>query len=308
LHVLTTAPDLNPPNQNYSQWRLGNHATLDDLLANVYLTLKGGMPAIINIRGSDHWVVVASIDADNDAVVAVQMLDSLYDDFNPGGASHTYMDICGLGSDGSTWWQPWSLSAANLASYEVAIGTVPPPTGLTNLAGRFVGIMYGQAPAGTVVITEKTKVARKKRPRPRGETQVDRVRAELGRFATEFAEERLARLLDPQLPLVLRQVRDIQARWAPYTLASGFRADLEQGFVAAFDPADDVLMHFRFLKGPQVTRSLQGDADEPLWWTREFGPSLPSPYFPYRRSTEDGQVVFKRVIDGEALIQASTSI
>ncbi|MEW6321724.1 MAG: hypothetical protein AB1635_11660 [Acidobacteriota bacterium] len=299
--VLRSHPALRPPNPDYSNWRIGSHASFADMIADVYETLKAGMPAIINIRTADHWVVVASVDESGGAVTALQLLDPVYSVFNPGSAGHTYMDNCGLGSDGVTWWQPWDISRANLAGLEVAIGNVPPPAGLTNYQGRFVTVGYGAA-RPSPQIARRTELYRRRRPVQKAKTRLDRIIEELRRFANEFAVAKLQALLDPPPVPLTRTVKDIDSQWAPYTLASLFREDLEYGLVAAFGQPHDELMHFRFTSSRQLVDSLDGDPAEPLWWTRRFLPALQSPYFPFRRTAHAGQPVYRRALDGEIVM------
>src|SRR6185295_16676670 len=52
--MMQTAPELVAVGM--TNWRLAHCPTKEELLAQVLASLKLGMPAVLNIRTSDHWV------------------------------------------------------------------------------------------------------------------------------------------------------------------------------------------------------------------------------------------------------------
>lgn len=278
-----------------ADWRVANCDTLPKLLSYIGLTLQRGMPAIINLRSADHWILVRSVDYDGGAVSFLQMLDPLNKRGSPGATAHTYLDGCAF--DGTTWWDTIDLQSPNLATWSVQIGSFPP----NNYQGRYVGMVYGPPPLTQQELLEMKRWAAKSRRRPAGPHPWERIREELKRIAALLGVPELDRILDPYPEVTIRMVRDIDGSPDGYTIASLFRKDLEYGLLAIFDPVDQAFSSLRLTADQNLTSSIgSGQSDDALWWTRRPLETLPSPYFPFRRETVNDKPFYRRLVDDYA--------
>lgn len=292
--LLANEPQFTQPFQR--NWRVANHASRPDLLADVALALQRGMPSLVTMDGSDHWVVVIGTTLDAAGLMdGVRMLNPLPVDARP----HTYVDACSDSSNGESYGE-WPLTGPEFGGYDLEVGPVAPPSGMTNYSGRFVGIINGP----TAVANKLREIAKRFKPPKRppwepGEPVLDPTALvrELRRKAVDWEITHLLTLLDHHPSSVVRPVKDAEGSAAQYTLLSLFSTELEQGVIAAFRPSGAV-MHFQFVKDPLIDASLRRSLDGTLWWTRNWLPSLHSPYFPFERKPAGDQLVYTRLFDG----------
>lgn len=289
-HLLQNAPELAPG----SSWHVSAHATLDPLIADVVLALQNGLPSVINLRVTDHWAVVIGAQLNEKGQLSwLHVLDPLWP---PNAPTHSYVDIC---DDSGGYADPWIFEKGQFGAFEMEIGKVPNPAGMQDYQGQYVGIVPGVAPSPDDLgpLAEKLKMPRERTRQQTGTSPGAPNHAalitELTSIAAEVESPELAALISSQASPIVRTVRDIRGSGDMYTLLSLFNDQLRYGVIAAFDPYDHRLMHFRFVTVPL----LSANTDEVLWWTREFLPSLPSPYFPFREEVGAGGPSFKRLVD-----------
>jgi hypothetical protein len=291
-------------------WRVSHHPTADLLMADLIISLRDHqMPAILNIRPIDHWVVLKSIDVDAGEVTGLQMLDPVFS--TPVVAredEHLYRDGCGLNSHGTSWWTTWDLEATELPTYSLQVGTIPPPAPLIDYSNQYVAIVHGAPPPAADIskVASAVRFSRRKpiEPPP-GPDPLGRLREALRLAARPVDIPELHDLLDPPPPATLRLVRDIQGSPRYYRLASAFSATKQRGVVAVVSPSG-VLRHFALHASADFAARLALNPQEDLWWTTAYLPSLPSPYYPFRRVTEGNKTIFRRIGDDLVIASAAT--
>jgi hypothetical protein len=294
VHILNSDPRLIA--QGQAHWKVAAVTDAGELFERVGRTLKRGMPAILNIRDADHWVTVRGVDYSNTVVTMLYMLDPLNARNSPGPLGHTYYDGCA--GDGTTIWETINEDPADLlATWSLPVGTFPP----ANYAGKHVAIVYEPPPFNPVNVAEIIRLRNRVRrfiKRPKGPTPPLRIREELLRVATAIADPEFTALVEPDTPLTVRYVHDIDARLRGYTIASLYDARLGRGLVGVFDFADQLFRHLRLTDDRALIDSIAGDPAEPLWWTQRRLETLFSPYFPFRREkTAGGHPSYRRAFD-----------
>jgi hypothetical protein len=291
--LLHGASELSAADQD---WRVVSHSELTDLLADIVLALERGMPSIININSSDHWVVVVGAQVTNKGKLqSLVMLDPL--PLAP--LPHTYIDQCSISFDGVTVADPWRLSKKQLGDFDVQIGDVPPPPGMTDFSGQFLAIIHGAPTSGADLEIKGQEIApdgaEPLPPPPSGGAGggAHPLIAELAVTARNWNIPGLQDLLADDVTPVIRTVHDADGSASTYLLLSLFNDKIGRGVVATFDPNDkNALKHLRFVKSPL----LPPDVDENLWWSQKPLRTLPSPYFPFRRPGGSAEA-FERVFD-----------
>jgi hypothetical protein len=296
--LLKGAPEITAPADK--KWRIANHGTLDELLADIVLSLESGMPSVINIEASDHWVVVvgAKVDAGN-ALQAILMRDPMPADPRP----HTYIDGCNDAANGESYADPWQLSRTDLGSYDLEIGNVPPPPGMPSYAGRYIAIINGDTPSTEVLQKKRARLRPNRRPPIKPEVPVmdpAKLLYALAGTAKEWSIAPLTPLLG--LDPAVRLVNDIDGSESQYILLSLFDHHKQRGAMAVFNP-DGSVKHLRFMTNVRMDATLRNaPSREPLWWTSRPLPTLPSPYFPFARSFKPGgPATYQRLFDGHEI-------
>jgi hypothetical protein len=294
VHILNTDPRLVA--LGYTHWKVGAYGTPDELFERVGRTLKRGMPAILNIRSEDHWVTVRGVDYANGVVTMLYMLDPLNPRNSPGPLGHTYYDGCA--GDGTTIWETINEDPADLAAtWSLPVGTFPP----ANYAGLHVAIVYEPPPFDPFNVADIIRLRHrmwKFIKRPKGPWPPLRIREELQRVAAAIADPEFTALVEPDTPLTIRYVHDIDARLRGYTIASLYDERLERGLIGVFDFDDQLFRHVRLTNDRVLIDSIAGDPAEPLWWTQRRLETLFSPYFPFQREkAADGRTTYRRLLD-----------
>ena len=294
LHaLLATAPELPAALQD---WRLAVYNTVDQLFIALPVALQGGMPAILNLYSQDHWAVVVGVGVDGGGVLEyIEVADPL----PPEPTNHTYIDQCS--GEGLTIADPVRYDVQQLANLQLEIGDMPNPAGMTNYSGRFVMLVHR---------THKFDPQKwRKLPTPPpwdplatlppvvDQDSINTMRERLLSRAHAWNIRRLSAVLATPTVQVARIVRDIGGTLAPYYLLSAFNLSLGDGVVGVFDVSDHAPLHFRFTKNRKFDQSLQRRPGEILWWTRDFLPTLQSPYFPFARTLVGNKSQYQRLFD-----------
>lgn len=296
VHILNSDPRLIA--LGHTHWKVAavDEAKAPELFERIGRTLQRGMPAILNIRTSDHWVTVRGVDYSNSVVTMLYMLDPLNSRNSPGPLGHTYYDGCA--GDGTTIWEVINEDPADLLnSWSLPVGTYPP----ANYAGKFVAIVYEPPPFDPFDVLDVIRIRNRIRrfvKRPKGPTPPLRIREELRRVAAAIADPEFTALAESDAPLTIRYVHDIDARLRGYTIASLYDERRERGLVGAFDFNDQLFRHVRLTNDRVLIDSIAGDPAEPLWWTQRPLETLFSPYFPFQREkAADGRITYRRLLD-----------
>jgi hypothetical protein len=297
VQILNTDPGLVALGR--AHWKVGAYDTPGELFEQVGLTLKRGVPAILNIRTADHWVTVRGVDYTSGVVTFVYMLDPLNQRNSPGPLGHTYYDGCA--GDGTTIWETINEDPGDLAAtWSLPVGNFPP----ANYAGKHVAIVYEPPPFNPFSVLNVAELIRLRNrlkrfiKRPKWPTPPLRIREELRRVAAATRDPELTALVEPDTPLTIRYVHDIDARLRGYTIASLYDPRLERGLIGIFDFVDQLFRHVRLTTDRRLVDSIAGDPAEPLWWTQRRLETLFSPYFPFQREkTDDGRTSYRRVFD-----------
>ncbi|MEZ5293280.1 MAG: hypothetical protein R2745_19515 [Vicinamibacterales bacterium] len=272
-------------------WRVAANDSFDELLKEVAASLKLGFPAVLNIRASDHWVVVHGVDLHASGYVSyLRMLDPLLKHTAPAYDKHTYLDGCA--TDGTTWWSTINRPASVIAKWDVPVGPLPP----TNYAGKCVAVVMGSEVDDRADWQALRLQLERTQPGPRGATPEQRIRHELARVSIELEAPELVELA--AVTPVVRHVHDIDARQRGYTIASWSRAFTRQGMLGIFDLDDQRFLQLRLTEDEALIRSIDGDPSELLWWTSRPLETLFSPYFPFVKKGSGTEARYERLIDG----------
>jgi hypothetical protein len=302
--LMTTAPEL--PGK-LSNWGLSVNDSDGELFAALILALQNGMPAILNIYASDHWVVVVGVEVDDATsdLVYIEVFDPL-PTLNGDGV-HTYVDDCSRSNEGRTFADPQKYTVQQLGNLNLPIGDTPNPDGLIDYQGKFVALVHGgrrredilslasklrQYPVQPGPLVNMASAA------PAIDPQlIDAMREALQYKASSWRIPPLSALLEAPHDHAVRRVQDLNETLAPYHLLSLFSPTLNYGVVAVFDAAGRSPLHFRFTRDQRFKASLQKHPTEPLWWAHKGLPEPLSPYFPVARKVAGEKVIFERVFD-----------
>lgn len=296
LALLKHAAELKGlPHHNPSAWRIGSHASLELLMADVVSAIGLGVPPIVNIRQVDHWVIVAGVGLDNGVLAWVQLVDPLDD---PTAIAHTYRDACSALSNGHVY-VPWEVPAGDLGSLSFDIGNTPPPAGMKDYSGKFVTIAHGAKASAKALRTLADSFKDSPAWRPAAILPgVDPLLGELEKRANDWGLVQLQKLLDAGPRQVVRLVSDIDGSALNHRLMSLFSDDLLFGLIAVFSATTPRLSHFRFTTDRSFEKNLASTpANEPLWWSRMRQTRYQSPYYPFRKVIADGKVAYRRLVD-----------
>lgn len=280
----------------YTDWRVVAVDSRPELLEHIGASLDRGFPAILNIRPSDHWVLVRSVDRTDGVVSFVRMFDPLRPRNAPPASAHTYRDGCS--ADGDIPWETLDLSVGSLATWSLSVGSFPP----ANYAGKYVGIAYGPPPTRIDDLLAMRRRLCKLQRRPVGSTPPERIREEWTRVAVTYGVHELQTILREHREPIIRYVHDIDAKERGYTIAATFSETLGHGVIGIFDFADQTFLHARLTSDRTLIDSLAGDPAEPLWWTRRPLETLFSPHFPFRRVLGQIQPTYRRLADDFELV------
>ena len=302
LALLKKAKELAKlPHHSRTAWRIGSHDSLDLLMADVVTSLAKGVPALVNTREIDHWVVVAGASVSTSgALEYVQLIDPL--DVPPSPTPHTYRDACNSLSNGHVY-VPWQVAVGDLGGLSFAIGSTPAPPGLNDYQGKFLTVAHGKkAPVAVLRAMAKTFREAPQWTPPSPIDGLHPLMVELSARAAAWELPQLQRLMASNAPLHVRLVKDIDGSALEYRLVSLFSDELQYGLVGVFSSTTNRLAHFRFTTSRVCEANLaMTAADAPLWWSRRRMPRLDSPYFPFRRVLVDNRPTFERLVDGERL-------
>ena len=288
--------DPNLVELGWTDWRLANCETPAELFAWAAKSIRAGMPAVLNINTSDHWVCLRSVEVDAGVLSLLEYLDPLlpHESDPPGPNEHTYKDLCHVEEN----WAVIEQESGELGTWSIPIGATPP----TKYQGRCVGIVYGRRPAKKVAAVPQ-KVARMSTiesslPADRAE----RARILLTELATKARISTLNDVLDARSEITVRTVSDITGAEKPYVIASMFASSAERGVVAIFDESVTRFFQLRLTSNQRLIRSIAAsNAAEPLWWKRHGLSTLFAPYFPFSRFAVQGEWNYRRLIDGQLL-------
>ena len=295
LALLTTAPELPAPLQD---WRVSLHNSEGGLFLALAGALRDGMPAVLNLYSQDHWAVVVGAGVDvGGALEYIEVLDPLPPQ---GNSQHTYIDDCS--GEGLTVADPVRYDITQLANLELIIGDIP-NRDLTDYSGRYLMVVHGPDrrkfdpkkwrkhanPPPWDPLVQLTPVV--------DQDAINTMRERLMSKAHAWNITRLSALLASPTTQVARIVRDINGTLAPYYLLSVFSLSLGDGVVGAFHVSDHAPLHFRFTKNRKFEESLELRPGEMLWWTRDFLPTLRSPYFPFARTLVGNKFHYQRLFD-----------
>lgn len=293
--------DPNLVNLGWTDWRLANCANPAELFAWAAKSIRAGMPAVLNIKPSDHWVCLRSVEYDAGVLSLLEYLDPLlpHETHPPGPTGHTYKDLCDLEENWAVIEQP----PGELGTWSVPVGATPP----TKYQGRCVGIVYGRRPAKKAATKKAAAAIRKMAPMsttksPAPAHRAARARMLLTELATKAGISTLNAILDTSAEITVRIVRDITGAEKPYAIASMFASSAGRGVVAIFDEDVTSFFQLRLTSNQRLIRSIAASsAAEPLWWKRQGLSTLYAPYFPFSRFDVQGQWNYRRLIDGQAL-------
>ena len=297
LALLKTANELaGLPFHKPTAWRIGSHAALELLMADVVNSLKKGVPPIVNIRTIDHWAVVAGAGLDGGVLKYVLLVDPTD---TPSAAPHTYRDACSPLSNGQVY-APWKVVASDLGALSFDVGTTPPPAGLKNYTGKFVTVAHGSKAKPAVLTAMANAFASAPGWTPSAAIAgMDPLLVELHTRASDWGLVQLQRLLVAHPRHQVRLVNDIAGGSLQHRLLSLYSDQLQYGLIGVFGATEPRLAHFRFTTSRMFELSLNATPPaETLWWTRARQLRFGSPYFPFRRRTlPSGVPEFRRLID-----------
>jgi hypothetical protein len=255
------------------------------------------MPAIININGWDHWVLVAAIGLYNNKLDFLKC----YDPFPVQARTHTYVDACTVASGGNQYGEPWIVGPGVLGNLDLEMSNVKPPGTLKKYAGKFVGIFHGSKPRASTLTPFKKRIekgAKKSDLQITAPALLDVLRDRALRWEVRELQQLLALPSEPHL----RLVHDIDGTPQSYALLSLFNDSLKYGVVAAFEGRSGTLMHFELVDDPKLDASLRQFASEKLFYTRRPIETLGSPYYPFRLLSAVGNVwTYLRLYDSAQL-------
>ena len=232
--------------RGWTDWRLANCATAAELFAWAAKSIRAGMPAVLNIKTSDHWVCLRSVEINAGVLSLLESLDPLLKHPNsaPDRTAHLQGPLSPrrkLGGD--------RTNAGASSGLAHAVGATPP----TTYQGRCVGIVYGPRPPQNAAAKKSAKkkaaaavgqiapTATIKSPAPAH--PADRALLVLTELATNASISTLNAVLDAKPEITLCTVRDITGAEKPYTIASMFASRAKCGVVAIFD--EDVTRFFQ---------------------------------------------------------------
>ncbi len=172
---------------------------------------------------------------------------------------------------------------------------------MTDYSGRYVGIVHGSGPNPKWLAA---CVNRLHRPLPLDPGRLPVVDPlpllqELREKTAEWSIAALPAVLESDDSPVVHLVEDVDRMRNPYTIMSMFSDRLKYGFGAVFRQ-DGLLLRLQLFNDSRFDRSLRKPHGSSLWWTRQWLPSLASPFFPFEK-TSDTPLRFTRVFDGMAL-------
>lgn len=287
--LLKHSPDLAAV--GHTQWRVAAEATRVELLEQVGACLAAGFPAILNIRSSDHWVLVRSVDTINGVVSFVRLLDPLNRRNAPNRNSHTYVDGCA--TDGLVIWETIDLKVTSLGTWSLQVGSSP----RANYAGKYVAIVHGPAPGPAPQPLALRQHQQRQQRRPGGATPAERIFEELMRVSSSYDVPEITELLQERRDQTIRFVHDIDAKERGYTMSAIFSEARGFGLIGIYDFSDQAFMHAMLTTDRELIDGLTGDPAEPLWWTRRPLETLFSPYFPFRRVPNQLEPTYRRLAD-----------
>ena len=285
-----------------TDWRLANCADSDELFAWAAKSVRGGMPAVLNIRSEDHWVCLRSVTFDGDALTLMECLDPLskHESNPPEPDEHTYLDLCETDKEWAVIKKAPGKRKGELGELEITIGDAWP----TTYQGRCVGIVYGPPPEEIASTRDRAQRFQIKKPGP--PIPEERVRALLMELAIYAEIDELAGILHGSSEISVRTVRDITGVEQPYAIAAMFTPAIERGVVAIFDEGVNTFIRLRLTSSKRLTDSIAlSSSVGTLWWQRRGVPTLYSPYFPFAQTFDQGQIKYRRLIDAEVLVSPS---
>lgn len=304
--------DPNLVNLGWTDWRLANCASPAELFAWAAKSIRAGMPAVLNINASDHWVCLRSVEMNAGVLSLLEYLDPLlpHESDPPGPNDHTYKDLCDLEEN----WAVIEQTPGELGTWEIPVGATPP----TKYQGRCVGIVYGPRPPKKAAAK---KSAKKKAAAAIGQIAetaaiksaapadpAERARILLTELATNAGISTLNAVLDAKPEITVRTVRDITGAEKPYTIASMFASRAKRGAVAIFNEDVTRFFQLRLTSNQRLIRSIAASkAADPLWWKREGLSTLYAPHFPFSRFGVPGRWNYRRLIDGQVLYREPKS-
>jgi hypothetical protein len=296
LKLLKKAPEF-AANSTFKNWRVAAHGTLDELLADLVVSAPKGMPAIINVNGWDHWVLVAGLALDNGDLAYLKCLDP----FPVNSLTHTYVDECTVEGDGTMWGEPWMPTKGQLGNLDLEMSNVPPPGTLTPYGGKFVGILHGAKPRKTDLAKVAKTLAKQGGSNIAVALEAESLIAQLRDRAYRWNIPELQHLLGAAVTPQVRLVKDINGSSSSYALLTLYSGQLRYGTVAAFAAPAWTLMHFALTKNEKLDASLREFTGETLWFTRDriaTTKSTSSPYFPFRLQSSLNNVwTYRRLFD-----------
>ena len=300
--LLLLKNDQNLVSLGLTDWRLANCSTPKKLFAWAAKSIRAGKPAVLNIKPSDHWVCLRSVEYEAGALSLLEYLDPLlkHETNPPGPQQHTYRDLCETDAN----WARIRQTPGELGNWQIPIGPTPP----TTYQGRCIGIVYGPPPTTPKELAASRILGRRyqiKKPGP--PTPEERVRELLTELAVSAGIPTLTAILHGTSEIRVRVVRDMTGLEKPYAIAAMFADPIERGVVAIFDAEVTEFFQLRLTSNRRLTDSIRSTVSaEPLWWRRSGLATLYAPYFPFEQIVEPGPVPsplkFRRLIDSLVLV------
>jgi hypothetical protein len=281
-----------------NRWRVASHSAslegLDALMKDIAAPLRTGLPAILNIKSADHWVVVSAVWlGPREEVRYLEYVDPA-GAASPADGKHTYRDACD--GAGRKYWGV--QTPTGLASIDLAVGNTPPD----HYRGQYVAIVHDPGPLEPL------------EPSPLDDTQdielavavpsplsAEVVAANLRRIAADMDLEDLRTLLDLHPHIRVWPVKDIGKSDDKYALALVSHAQHPKVVVCVCNAETLEVGQFTVSENLEASELLKGIADETLWWSRGPRPDLWQPDVPFKLETDATGARYRRLGTGESL-------
>jgi hypothetical protein len=276
------------------RWRVAEHpatdAGLDALMEEIAGPLeRDGVPAILNIKDPDHWVVVPTVWLGAKGQVrSLQYVDPAGWSHDPE-SSHTYVDDCQEEADADYW---NTKTPTGLAQIDLEIENVPP----LDYQGKYVAIVHG--PGQQFRRRESSGVSERDTPVDLSLAPSQLVADSLRGLAADLDLTDLETLLrlGPRVRVWL--VKDIGKSDQQYALASVSHPHSRHGAICVCNAATKEVGHLTISRRSETWKSLEEVPEsETLWWSGERS-AVWQPQFPFRFEAGTTQPRYRRLIDG----------
>jgi len=318
--LLNSSPELKALNR--AHWKIVHYAASSNpgrarkRILNAIATslITEGMPAILNLKSSDHWVLVSKVWLDSShAVMMIRFADPAGGEPQEGG-HHTYRDECD--TQVNYWLQ---IESPGLANWSLKIGDNKPD----DYKNHCLAIIYEKEDPKPPTRKKKSQhveskpIVARDAPIQQGVFADQKIRppavaldgspqqavfTDLRRIADLAGLDELGPLIGPGAQVRVWRVKDIDGSAEEFELAVVSHSHSRRVVHAVCDPKTHQLSHFRV-----TTQNLSFDSltdvpqSETLWWSGRLDDNYCAPFFPFRLEIEAGRPRYRRLIDNHQI-------